>query len=88
MDIRLGTLKLCISVMCLCWLLLTNVFPDKVTKLKDILTVVVDSESALWDKVDELRLVQINIEVSYNSISFYMKVVYIQSDLLLKVNFC
>lgn len=74
--------------MCLCWLLLTNVFPDKVTKLKDILTVVVDSESALWDKVDELRLVQINIEVSYNSISFYIKVVYIQSDLLLKVNFC
>lgn len=66
-----------------------TVFPDELKQLSEELVEVSTSKRALQVKVDQLESAQANIKVSYISINSFLKnifkVVYIQSDLLLKV---
>lgn len=74
--------------MCMCSLVLL-LLPDDLKHLNDKLVEVSTSKLALQVKLDELEAVQVNVKVSNISVNcFYNKVVYIQSDLLLKVTCC
>lgn len=69
--------------MCLC-----SLFPDSIKELSDNLRQELYAEYEVKQGLLDLEMENANAEVSYISISFYIKIVSVQSDLVLKVNCC